>query len=91
VIVDFVEKNRDSYGVERILVVVPTAPATYYERRASRLDPDKRPARAKRDEALVPEIQRVHDENQEVYGKPRRSGGGWGAKASPWHAARSRD
>ena len=67
-IVDFVEKNRDSYGVEPILAVVPIAPATYYERRARRLDPDKRPARARRDEALVPEIQRVYDENQEVYG-----------------------
>jgi len=29
VIVDFVEKNRDSYGVEPILAVVPIAPATY--------------------------------------------------------------
>lgn len=66
--VNFVEENRSSYGVEPICEMVPIAPSTYYELRSRRLDPDKRPARAKRDEALIPEIQRVYDENKEVYG-----------------------
>ncbi len=66
--VNFVEENRASYGVEPICAMLPIALATYYERRGRRLDPHKRPARAKSDEALVSEIQRVYDENQEVYG-----------------------
>jgi transposase InsO family protein len=68
VIVDFVEKNRDFYGVEPTCATVPIAPSTYYELRGRKLDPHKRPARAKRDEALVSEIQRVYDENKQVYG-----------------------
>ena len=70
--VNFVEENRASYGVEPICAMLPIALATYYERRGRRLDPYKRPARVKRDEALVPEIQSVYDENQEVY-VPSRS------------------
>ena len=66
--VEFVEDNRRSYGVEPICTMLPIAPSTYYDHRARRLDPEKRPARARRDEALIPEIQRVYDENQEVYG-----------------------
>ena len=66
--VGFVEENRASYGVEPICAVVPIAPATYYEHRARKLDPEKRSSRAKRDEKLRPEIQRVFEENFEVYG-----------------------
>ena len=66
--VEFVEDNRRSYGVEPICTMLPIAPSTYYDHRARRLDPEKRLARARRDEALIPEIQRVYDENQEVYG-----------------------
>ena len=66
--VGFVEENRQQYGVEPICAVLPIAPATYYEHRARRRDPDKRPARAKRDEQLMPEIRRVWDENFKVYG-----------------------
>ena len=40
-----------------------------YRRHAARLrDPDKRCARTKRDEALVPEIERVWHANLQVYG-----------------------
>jgi len=66
--VDFVEENRLAYGVEPICAVVPIAPATYYEHRARRLDPEKRSMRRKRDEKLKTEIQRVFEENFEVYG-----------------------
>ncbi len=48
--------------------MLPIAPATYYEHRARRLDPDRLPKRAKRDEKLKPEILRVWKENFSVYG-----------------------
>ena len=66
--VEFLEKNRNEYGVEPICAVLPIAPATYYQRRARRRDPELRPARAKRDELLRVEIRRVFEENLSVYG-----------------------
>ena len=66
--VGFVEENRHKYGVGPICTMLPIAPSTYYEYRARRRDPDKRPARTKRDEQLTPEIRRVFDENFKVYG-----------------------
>jgi putative transposase len=66
--VDFIEDHREVYGVEPICAVLPIAPSTYFEHRARRIDPEKRPERAKRDEKLRVEIQRVWDENQQVYG-----------------------
>jgi transposase InsO family protein len=57
--VDFIEEYRSEYGVEPICAVLPIAPSTYYEHRARRLDPERRPARAKRDEELRVEIRRV--------------------------------
>jgi transposase InsO family protein len=66
---DFIEAHRDEYGVEPICAMLPIAPATYYEHRARRKDPDRRPARAKRDETLSVEIRRVWDASLEgVYG-----------------------
>jgi transposase InsO family protein len=44
------------------------APATYYEHLAKRADPARLSDRAKRDEALRPETQRVFDANWRVYG-----------------------
>jgi len=66
--VAFIEENHDEYGIEPICEVLPIAPATYYEQRARRLDPERRPPRLKRDNALKPEIIRVWKENQSVYG-----------------------
>ena len=66
--VAFIDENRDEYGVEPICEVLPIAPSTYYEHRARAKDPDKRPAREKRDEQLRPQIQRVWNENHAVYG-----------------------
>jgi putative transposase len=57
--IDFIEEHRGEHGVEPICEVLPIAPATYYAHRARRADPSKRPARAKRDEALRPEIRRA--------------------------------
>jgi len=48
--------------------VLPIAPSTYHEAAARRRDPDKAPARVRRDAALRAEIRRVFDENFRVYG-----------------------
>ena len=67
--VDFIDEHRSEYGVEPICAVLPIAPTTYYTHRACRLDPERRCARKKRDEALCVEIRRVHQESFEgVYG-----------------------
>jgi putative transposase len=67
--VNFIEEHREVHGVEPICEVLPIAPSTYYVHHARRVDPDKRPARAKRDESLRVEIQRVSDQAFDgVYG-----------------------
>jgi putative transposase len=48
--------------------VLPIAPSTYREHVAQRRDPSRLSARAKKDLALKPEIDRIFKENFEVYG-----------------------
>ncbi len=64
----FLDDHRDAYGVESICSVLPIAPSTYYEQKARQADPDRLPARAKRDRVLCGEILRVWKENFGVYG-----------------------
>ncbi|MDE2157271.1 MAG: IS3 family transposase [Xanthomonadaceae bacterium] len=64
----FIDEHRDVYGVEPICKVLPIAPSTYYTQAARRVDPELRPNRAWRDDALCQEIRRVWDENKQVYG-----------------------
>ena len=64
----FIDEHKASYGVEPISDVIEIAPATYYEHKRQEREPDRRSARAKRDEALMPEIRRVFDDNYKVYG-----------------------
>jgi transposase InsO family protein len=66
--VAFIDAHRAEYGVEPICKELPIAPSTYYEAKARERDPGRLPARARRDQALVPEIQRVWHENFDVYG-----------------------
>ena len=66
--VAFIDAHRDVYGVESICAEVPIAPSTYYAQRALTADPTRRCARAQRDELLRPELQRVWNENFQVYG-----------------------
>ena len=66
--VDFVDEQRDDYGVEPICKVLPIAPSTYYEQKTRQADPGRLPPRVRRDRALCEEIQRVWDENFQVYG-----------------------
>jgi putative transposase len=64
----FIDDHRGAHGVEPICKVLPIAPSTYRAQAARRRDPAKLPARAKRDAALMPEIERVFEENFRVYG-----------------------
>ena len=64
----FLDEHRDSCGVESICSVLPIAPSTYYEQKARQADPDRLPARTKRDRVLSGEILRVWKENFRVYG-----------------------
>ena len=47
---------------------MPITPSTYYEHKARAADPARVPARVKQDRALCREIQRVWNENYQVYG-----------------------
>ena len=64
----FIDDHRDAYGVEPICSVLPIAPSTYYEHKARQADPSRLPRRTRRDAALMVEIERVWNENRQVYG-----------------------
>ena len=66
--VSFIDAHRKVYGVEPICRVLPIAPSTYHAHTARRIEPTKRSARARRDDALGPEVRRVFEENFRVYG-----------------------
>ncbi len=65
---EFIDRDRGQYGVESMCSMLHIAPSTYYEHAARRRDPDRLPARAKRDASLCVEIDRVWRENRQVYG-----------------------
>lgn len=69
--VGFIDDHRATYGVEPICAVLPIAPSTYFRHRAEQRDPSQRSARARRDDELRPDIQRVWNEHHQVYG-PRK-------------------
>ena len=66
--ISFIDEHRTEYGVEPICQQLPIAPSTYYEQKAREDDPERLPDRTRRDRALEIVIQRVWEENFEVYG-----------------------
>jgi putative transposase len=66
--VSFIDQHRAEYGVEPICEQLPIAPATYYEQKAREAEPERAPPRGRRDVEISQEIQRVWDENFQVYG-----------------------
>jgi transposase InsO family protein len=64
----FIDDHRNAYGVESICSALPIAPSTYYEQKARQVDPSRLPERARRDAALMVELERVWNENRQVYG-----------------------
>ncbi len=64
----FVDDHRGAHGFEPICRVLPIAPSTYHAPVARRADPTRLSARAKRDDGLMAEVERVFEENFRVYG-----------------------
>lgn len=67
----FIDEHRGTYGVEPICTMLPIAPSTYYEQKARQADPLRLPERARRDEDLCEQIERVWEEHHRVYGVPK--------------------
>ena len=69
----FIDEHRHLHGVEPICKVLPISLSTYYAHAARQADPERRSRRAKTDEALLPQVQRVWDENFELYGARKQT------------------
>ena len=67
----YIDAHRHQFGVESICSALPIAPSTYHRHHRQQGEPTRRSARARRDDVLRPEIQRVWDEHHQVYG-PRK-------------------
>ncbi len=64
----FIDAHRAVYGVESICRQLPIAPAVYYEHKRRAVQPERVPARGRRDAMLSTEIRRVYEANFHVYG-----------------------
>jgi putative transposase len=64
----FIDEHRQALGVEPICKVLQVAPSAYRRHAAEQRDPTRRCARARRDEALMTHIERVWNDNLQVYG-----------------------
>ena len=62
------DRYRDRFGVEPICQVLQIAASGYRLYAARQRNPALQPARAQRDAELIPQIQRVWQENLQVYG-----------------------
>ncbi len=62
------DQYRQTHGVEPICKVLQIAPSGYRRHAAAQRDPAKRSNRAKRDDLLAPEVERVWQSNMQVYG-----------------------
>jgi len=69
--VAFIDAHRAVHGVESICTQLPIAPSTYFRHKAQHTDPDRRSARARRDDELRAIIRRIWTEHFQVYG-PRK-------------------
>ncbi|NBT84864.1 MAG: IS3 family transposase [Betaproteobacteria bacterium] len=64
----FIDAHRDQYGVEPICKVLEIAPSCYRRHAARQRNPELRSERAKRDQTLKAQIQRIWHANWQVYG-----------------------
>lgn len=64
----FIDEHRAAHGVEPICSALQIAPSAYRRHAARLREPALLPARAQRDAVLMPQVQRVFDENLRVYG-----------------------
>ena len=65
---DFIDAHRGTHGVEPICKVLQVAPSGYRRYVARQRAPALRAARTRRDDELVPQIERVWQANMQVYG-----------------------
>src|SRR5208283_1728989 len=84
----FIDDHREAHGVEPICEVLPIAPSTYRAHAATRRDPAKGSARARRDAVLREKIRRVFDDNFQVMACAR-FGGSCCGREKAWRVARS--
>jgi putative transposase len=64
----FIDEHREVFGVEPICKVLQIAPSGYRRYAAQQRNPALRCARSRRDEALIPHVERVWQTNMQVYG-----------------------
>jgi transposase InsO family protein len=64
----FIDEHRARLGVEPICRALQVAPSAYRRHAARRRDPALLSVRARRDAILLPQVQRVYDQNLRVYG-----------------------
>jgi len=64
----FIDEHRARCGVEPICRALQVAPSAYRRHAARQRNPALLPARARRDASLLPQVQRVYDQNLRVYG-----------------------
>ena len=64
----FIDEHRARCGVEPICSTLQVAPSAYRRHAARQRNPALRSARARRDAALLPQVQRVYEQNLRVYG-----------------------
>jgi putative transposase len=70
---DFIDAHRGTFGVEPICKVLRVAPSGYRRYAAQQRDPALRSARARRDDELALQIERVWQANMQVYGADKGS------------------
>jgi len=64
----FIDGHRKELGIEPICRELAIAPSSYHTHAARLADPDKRPARARRDDGIRAQIARVHEASFGLYG-----------------------
>ena len=64
----FIDEHRGAYGVEPICKVMQIAPSSYWQHAQRRRQPALRSVRAQRDDVLAEHIERVWENNLQVYG-----------------------
>ena len=64
----FIDANAKELGIEPICRELAITPSSYHEHAGRLADPDRRSARARRDDEVVEQIRRVHDASFGLYG-----------------------
>ncbi len=90
----FIDDHAKELGIEPICRELQVAPSSYHEHAVRLADPDRRSARARRDDEIREDIRRVHEASFGLYGTrkslPRRrpgSGINCDVRASRWPSA----